>query len=405
VITVEEIGGGRKLELRGSSLPFYGAEWGTAQRLVTKWYAGNTIEATQQVLGPIELPSQWEGEWNTTRLVGSPAKYTDDDGTERYITRASTLRDVCDGLFYSGALCRVTWASTLNTPTGMNTRRVVREGRAKEWRFPHTRADDIRWSIEWEWIGRGGRQQRVVAFRDEGTEALLRDVIVSINEATAAIESSPLVSSNRAVKNSATPFTLGQLEAFLDGPNQLMRDFARFANSITNRMKRIGDMIKKVRGMTASLAGQALDVSTNAIAVCNQFVDDMSRPAPETLATKQKVSSMLTAASYFGEGQTQAGYVQDANVRLARIAQQRRNALLPGNSDPNGRMNTNGVLTVHIGREGDTLPGISSRYYGTPDRSDLIAIANGLPAYQVEIDPGEIIVVPLLKNADTSKEV
>ena len=48
-ITIEEIGGSRRLELRGAALPLQGTEWGTAQRLVTKWYVGNTIEATQQI--------------------------------------------------------------------------------------------------------------------------------------------------------------------------------------------------------------------------------------------------------------------------------------------------------------------------------------------------------------------
>src|ERR1700722_19815557 len=58
-----------------------GAEWAMKVSAVTTWYPGNPDEATQQVLGPQELPSRWNGDWRRTMIGTSPGGYIAEGGT------------------------------------------------------------------------------------------------------------------------------------------------------------------------------------------------------------------------------------------------------------------------------------------------------------------------------------
>ena len=85
-LTIEELGPAgpdfqpRKIVLIGPALPFQGAEWGFENQIVTTWYPGNGQEATQQNLGPREMPSAWEGEWKRTLMGKSPSIFIDEGG-------------------------------------------------------------------------------------------------------------------------------------------------------------------------------------------------------------------------------------------------------------------------------------------------------------------------------------
>src|SRR5262245_32022572 len=132
-VTLTELRGGavpgREIELRGPSLPFQEAAWEGEQRLKTVYPAGNP-EATQHVLGPRELPSQWEGMWRLTQMIGAPAVFRN-VGSETLVTHPADLRDLVENFRVEGTLLRVTWSS--------DDREVVRLGRIKRARFPHTR--------------------------------------------------------------------------------------------------------------------------------------------------------------------------------------------------------------------------------------------------------------------------
>jgi hypothetical protein len=399
-IIIEELTGAkRKVELRGPGLPFQGASWSTQQRIASTWNPGNMIEATQQVLGPIELPSEFEGEWNTTRMITMPSYFYDGESASGFaMVRASTLRDVLDGIFYTGGLIRVVWVTSELGEGNFKApeRRVARIGRASLWKFDHERADDIRWSITFDWAGRGQQVQRVVSFRSESMQADLRAALLALGELTAAIDSSKIVASRRETANSADSFTLGDLEAIADGPRQILQDFARLANSVTDRFDRLGKLIQKVRGTPAELLGQVVDVATNAIGVSNRFVDAMSRPAPETLSTQNKISNMLQAVNYYDDAQTQADVVTDANVKVARTLRKHRNANTASTERSGDNAETGDVKAVHITRTGDTFASISTQYYDTPDHGEAIAMNNGFAPYQVEVERGEVIIIPVL---------
>lgn len=375
-IVIEELTGDkRKVGLIGAALPFQGAAWGSQMRLSTKWYVGNNAEATQQVLGPIELPSEWEGEWNTTRMIVDPSWFTSAAGApQQAIVRASTMREILDVLFNAGTRLRVTWS----TGSDDDARSIMREGRAAEWTFKHIRMDDIQWQIKFEWISRGRVMQRAIALRGEDVDAAVRDAKAKFADAVskALSDQASAKQSKRAQNPPATTFTLGDIEAFANGPMKMLQSFTRFGDAITNRLKHIGDLALKMRGLTAELAGECVDTATNAVAVCTQFCDAISQPAPETLALQNKVSNLLQTTSYFGSAEDNVNEATDSAVVLLERSRDR------GASRPTGSGRTKSsaapadIIGVWIARKGDTYASISLMFYQTPDYGYAIAKVN-----------------------------
>src|SRR5208283_5301007 len=103
------------------------------------WYPGNGDEATQQVLGPQELPSRWNGEWNRTRLGRQPALYSDETGSQITMVDPTDLRDVIESITRAGRRLRVVWGVTSDTGDPSATGTLTREGRCTELKFKHTR--------------------------------------------------------------------------------------------------------------------------------------------------------------------------------------------------------------------------------------------------------------------------
>src|SRR4051812_27845358 len=126
-ITIEELTGAkRKLELIGAGLPLRGAKWSSTLVMSTKWNPGNGADATQHVLCPTDPPSEWNGKWNTTRLVSNPCLFYASSTTKvgQPISRAASLVEVFEAIQRSGQRMRVTWY--MGTEEG--DKKLVREG-------------------------------------------------------------------------------------------------------------------------------------------------------------------------------------------------------------------------------------------------------------------------------------
>lgn len=394
-LVIEELTGAkRRLELRGAGLPFQGAAWGGTTTLATSWNPGNP-EATQHVLGPQEMPSDWEGEWNTTRLVAAPCLFSESGGAPQSVVFASTLMEVLDDFRRQANLLRVTWAEEKELKTTAanvttQTFRVVRVGRIEEANFRVDRQDDVKWKATFVWVGRG-EARKPAANRSENLLATLRRSITEANAAASKILLDDL-RSQQAREDFVTPFTLGQLEALVDAPLALADSFARFANSVTNRLKTLGDILVKVRDLTPALLGRAVDVATNAVAVSNQFVDEISRAGAETYTTQTKVSNLTRAASYYGRTQRQADLVAEACSNLVRKAQMRRSVSVTSSSRST-KAQPQEIIAVHVPRAGDTMISIARRYYGNAELAGPLSRANGLPLSTVE-PPRAPIIIP-----------
>tara|TARA_Y100000034_G_scaffold70567_1_gene85125 strand:- start:292 stop:1509 length:1218 start_codon:yes stop_codon:yes gene_type:complete len=388
-LVIEELSGlKRSVALRGPSLPFQGVNWGGTQRVTTTWYPGNAAEATQHVLGPVEKPTTLNGVWRSTQLTHMPTEATL-SGSPAAIADAFSLRELLEDIFRLGQRLRVKWQN--------NERKIVREGRCVDWDFSYERADDIEWTATFDWSSRGARQLKV-STRKKGAQSVLAQLTLQL-DAIATKLAAIGVQLDRQVPSTFSTFSLGQIENFLDGPLNLFKGFARAAQRLSNRIKKVGELINKVRTMPYQFAKQALDIANNAITIANQFADQISRTPPEANLVKVKAAQLATAAAYYGDGVRQADFVKDAANQLKKLVE-----------DSAKQQST--ILSVYIVRgtkvfpkivdgtivltPGETLVSISFRFYGTYDHSPSIAKANGLPLNQQIVERGTILVIPTL---------
>lgn len=397
VIIEEQAGQRRRINLTGSALPLQGAGWSGENAMSTEWNPGNP-EATQHVLNPKEMPSDWDFVWRTVRLIRSPAILSNGGN----ITQAHDLAILMEDICRAGMLLRVTWSAGAANQS-QNSARQVRIGRARTWEFKYDRPDDIEASINWEWIGRGLDQPKASSIR--GTSDLsARD---AAQRASDAVARTILVNAMRrralAAANSADKFTLGQVEALAAAPLALMDQMAHSANGISNRVGRIGDIINTVRETPAAIAGRALDVANNALSTATQFLDEVSREGPETQATRNKASILTRTATYFSGAQTQTDLMTAAYLQLAEQSRHRRSGVVAsaGSSRRGDQMRNEDNFQVHIPRDGETMAAIAKRFYGDADLADELSVANGLPGYTI-VPPRVPLIIPVRRALDDS---
>ena len=406
IVIVEQAGAKRELRLQGPALPKQGANWGGKNRLVTTWYPGNSQQATQQVLGPTEIPTNWAGIWRSTMLHRTPAIFVPRPGTQQRLVFADGLREIFEDILRRSALLLVYWISAETTTFG--GRSITRTGRASDWNFNYARVDDIDWTVTWEWTGRGLSQQRVTQFRTDGTNqsnmALMAAITQAVQEAASRTK---MQLSKRTIPNSASKFTLGQIEQILDAPGQLMKDFSQSMRSVETSFGHIADIVSRTKGLPYEIASQALDIATGAIQTANRFNDQISQKPPELLQTQNSLAALTRAASFFKGGQDAADivvsrtYPISADIRAQIDA--RRASGANGNAQPltnNAAASLNGKKTevqTYVVRQSDTLLGISLQFYGVIEGAYGIAFANGL-SLKAYPPVGKVLIIPPLNT-------
>ncbi len=390
IVTIEEITGQlRVLELRGPALPKRGASYEGEQRLVTTWYPGNPFEATQQVMGDSLAPSDWEGIWTTTRMVGTPSLfYETQGGAPLVITRASTMRDIVEDIAGAGALLRVTWA------TG-DGRRVLRLGRISTYKFPHDRMDDIGWRVTFVWTSRGTGQARVLSVRNEDVDASLRDLAGTLNDLQGQLQAAAIVASNPRLPGSASDFTLGDLEALAEEPKLFTASLLRVTTSFSNRVGRLGVLVEDVVQTPDELRGQVLDTVHQISGTMARTQAELGRTAPERLTTRPgHASSLAQAVLFFGRVARLSGRVAGSSGNAEQVVRKRQLAA----SSRTDRLDKAGVqdaVKTYRSKAGDTFASISIKFYGLPDGAATIARANHFPGYQVAPGPGVVLLIPI----------
>ena len=390
IVLIEEITGGmRSLELRGPCLPKRGASYEGEHRLITTWYPGNPFEATQQVMGDSLAPSEWEGIWTTTRMVGTPSLWTPTQGgAPQSVTRASTMRDIVEDIAGAGALLRVTWA------TG-DGRRVLRLGRIGAYKFPHDRMDDIGWRLTFVWTSRGTGQARVLSVRNEDVDASLRDLAGTLNDLQGQLQAAAIVASNPRLPGSASDFTLGDLESLAKAPQEFTASLLRTTTSFSNRVGQLGQLVEDVVQTPDELRGQVLD-TVHAIGGTMQRTQvELGRTAPERLTTRPgHASSLAEAVIYFGRVNALAGRVAGSSGNVEVVVRSRQVAS-SSRTDRNNRAGVQDAVKTYRSKAGDTFASISIKFYGLPDGAATIARANHFPGYQVAPGPGAVLLIPI----------
>lgn len=388
IVISELTGEKRSILLRGSALPFRPTTWSVMQKVVTTWNNGNA-QATQQVLGPQDPPVDWEGSWHRTLLGKLPAMFQGDGGELIPIVLPVDLRDLFDDICRKGRLLSVKWTST--DGVGAPRPDLVRTGRIQRIDYPHQRVDDIGWKMNFEWTGRGGATQKVVASRDGNIVAAAQQIVAAANDLTAKALRASLLAKNAAIPRGTNFLSLGQLESLTQLPNNLLTSFLRSLTQVTSQLGQLGDIILQVRAIPAQLSNTALMFANNATAQANQFRDALDRTPVELLTSKTQTADVTRAARYFWQTHDSAGLVaRHARAMKVRI------------TSPTMRTSaqaTRTIVAIHVSHQAETLMALSSFYYGTPDHSDAIARANHLPWHTVSVDRGKILVIPVLATS------
>lgn len=419
-ISIEELestspgGQPRRVVLVGGALPFMGqADWSSESTIVTTWYPGNGLEASQQVLGPKEMPSQWSGEWNRTRMGRAPSYYVDETGTLRGLVDPHELWTILDDFRMAGSRLRVTWSvrgrqilgTNLSSATATDKEvdfSIVREGRIKNLKINPDRLTDIKWAMELHWMSRGGRIDKVASVRRDEDLALAATAVSRSIDALGFYTDTKLVSLNKNVRLSASNLTLGQLEAMANAPLKAVNTAMSKLRYNVNQFKRIGNLARKLATTPFAVANSVLDFARNTNAIANQFVDSFGRTPPELLSTKQKVADLARATNYFNQiadgmrNTAKEASALDLRLRQALVAGATRGALTVKESSTT---RAGDLIAIHVCKTGDTPQRVSSKYFGNPDQGEPILRANRLPLHTPSFRPGLILIIPALVNA------
>lgn len=403
-LVIRELAGERReVRLLGPGLPKQGsAAWGGSLRAKTTWYPGNSANATQQIMGTTEKQTTFAGEWNSTRLSRTPCIYVPTPGQQVRVAQADALREILESMFRAGSLLDVLWVNAEAATFG--ARSIHRTGRAIDWNFNYARMDDLEWTIIFEWTGRGADQQKVVAFRNDPTNstsvAKIEALGVVVDE---AVLKTKIQLTRRMVPNSATRFTLGQLDQLASAPSRLLRDFSQAMNRVSNRVSTIGGLINRTKGLPQELAGQMLNATVTAIQAAQTFYDAVSRSPPEALEGQQSLASLTRAACYFKGGVDAANTVQaQAYPVSAEIRAQidlRRATGVNGIAMPTGAnaaATLNGAtrqVQTHVVAQGETFLSISVLYYGVVDGAYGIAFCNAMSPKSIP-PVGRVLIIP-----------
>lgn len=407
-VQIEELAGQKRLlRLMGGALPKQGVPWTNKNRLVTTFYPGNRI-GSQQVLGPTLAPSTWTGEWNTTRIVRTPAILRA-NGAEQQIIVADDLRVIVESILEEGALLLVTWIADAERDLGnlfTGTRQIARLGRATDSDFKVTRLDDIEWSITWEWIAKGNLAQTRVVFRDGNTGALLNDFQAALIALDSAADTQ-IQLSNRTIPKSANKFTLEQLGQMLDGPKKLVKDFQQSANRLSNRVKTLGDLIAQARALPYEIERQAADTALTAVQAAKSFYNSVTRTPPEKYDAQQSLASLTRATAYFKGNCDVSRDIALRGISLQQSVNTQTQVRLASGADGNampavGQATKNQAgqksqTQVHLVKEGETLISISMLFYEVPDGAADIAFANGLKLGALP-PVGKVLIIPVFKG-------
>jgi len=398
----------RRLVLVGPALPHQGADWGHSNNVNTTWYPGNGDDATQQVLGPRELPSNWEGSWARTLMGKMPSIYTDENGETNRIASPMVMREVLESMSRGGVLLRVTWsvsgAMIVGNPGVVRNQDVsiVRVGRIKTFRTPITRHTDVKWNIEFDWKGRGLQTQRIANVRQDQDMSYASIALeASVNASIAALDSK-LVSFKSNIRLSASTLSLGQLESIANTPTQLAQDYTRKLQANISQFKRIGNIAQTLRTQPVSVAKTVTDFARNTQAVSNVFLDQMGRRPAERNSRKGRVTSILRANVYLNNQASAAAVNARRSSELQGVVRQQivnngnRGAI---SVTASSSTRAGDIIAVYIAKTGDTLQRVSMRFYGNPDQTTAILRANRMPVYTPALQPGQIVIIPALTNS------
>jgi hypothetical protein len=414
----------QRVVLRGRALPYAKVDWGVSQRVTTTFYPGNPV-ATQQVLGPEELPTTMEGMWKARYLENNVLV----DGVELDPDPFAVVRLFSD-MCRIGAVWRVTWLGEV--------RRGVMTSFTPTWH----RQTDCGWEAVFDWAARD----------DDGTEPPdlgdppggSFDILGEINSFLDKVAAAPLVASQlvnmvigdiRAIQETASRIVgiLASAETLVSAPAQVIGSLraaiVSLANQVNVAVRRIGDSAQSSVTAVSTLGGalsaneftsssESFASGTKAASVRKTVgipagtADKIAGGTVDPARNGQSGASGTEAAAPDDEGLVATGTGTAANTNSGAQSVSAQSGMLAFEAWRRDVVNAMHSLFFEVDRavagverrnvppilrtittlQGDTLYSVSSREYGSPDFANWIASANNLRSAILE--PGTELRIP-----------
>jgi hypothetical protein len=357
----ELTGAKRTVVLRGRALPYRperggSAGWSGRQRTRLTWYQGNPV-ATQQVLGPEESGSEFDGAWKDRFLPGDVLV---NDDPSAAVTAAQVV-ELLEDFRVCGNTIRVQWGH------------IVRVGVLVEFGYQWDRATDVRWKMSFEWSARDDSVRAPVA-STTGAQAS-NQLMAAQNTLDDTLAFQP------AEVPSGLPLDPAAVVA--DFEDRLGATTARLVAGITRTRGQVGSLFAALRVANTALSLPATIVGAVRSAVTSiraETAEELSRLLDTPIPTW---SGTTRAAQVFGVERWRR-QMADAvfGVRTQAIVSQE---LVNQRYEP--------PLVQYFTANSDmTLYFVSTKFYGTPDFANFLVKANGLDS--VLVPAGTELVIP-----------
>lgn len=382
-VIIEELGiaSPRRITLKSRAMPYQGVAWEGEQGVKTTWYSGNPV-ASVQVLGPRELPTTMEGMWKDRFLPGS-ILVEDIGGVGGVGGNGSTSLEVLnEGIklaedaaqFFhkirrAGTALRVQWLSE------------TRFGILRHFSAEYDRAQDIRWSAEFEWYAWDDDESLRTAEEPIASSSLLDTYNLIVNAIALAPDIARAVQATLVDLVNDIGDSIGELFSILETFDSILDTPGAILGAMLNTSRELG------RELT-ELMRKLMDVRwPNTVSA-----PAMGGPSMSPVHSSKTQSSVVKQELEFDRWRRTVG----------KIA---------------GKLRTNSDAAVHQRIErispkttrstvilaGMTLYDVSRKYYGSPDFASYIARANG--ASSARLVPGTTIRIPPRPTGPISRSI
>jgi hypothetical protein len=365
--TIQEVGG-QSIVLSGRALPYRPLKFQGTQQLEQTWYPGYD-RATVQVLGPHEENTTINGMWKDRFLaengvgvfggVPSPRSAIVSAGQPIFSTiEAVTL---FENLRRSGVQIDVSWGP------------VARRGYLRSFSHTWTTEHDCEWEMEFLWTS--NESARMVTPPNEGRPRpiLPQEIVGQLDRIPAQLEAIAIKPSWLDKVRTSVSNLRGRMLDSLSAYSAGLQD-------IQSTLRQMSGLIGSTVTESLALINQASSTGLDVLGVANSVgstlgsfrsIDEVAAQqwsailggAGVTMATLNTGEPNPTSILLTTYNQSEAQRLGRAQIRLLQELQAQIDASLEPVPD-----------TFYVTRDGDNLRGISTRFYGNPDRwTDLQA--------------------------------
>ncbi len=325
----EITGDERSVTLRGRALPYPGGAFEGSQRSTLQWYSGNTV-ATQQILGPEEMPSVFEGMWKDKFLLDVQSGETEADiqGFDTPGFSAGTAEELVaamDDMRREGQVVRVEWGP------------YVRTGIVKRFRSEPERVEDIRWEVEFEFSSRNDE----TAPRAAAAPETIFDLLGAINDV-----------SDIPLPEGLSP---DYLALVLNGIADLEESISGFLDDVAS--------VTQLAEAPGLILGRINAAVSNILTQCADIISRLSETAAQFSRANDRPGTILAVEQW-------KGLVKGAIFQLRRVVQDTESRI-----EDENQPQASTIITVQAET---SLLIISSQQYGTPDEWQFLADVNNL---------------------------